>query len=170
VYGIVADGGGATHVTSRLGHGSTFDIYLPRASAGTVAADRPDGEVQRGHGERILLVDDEKPLLIMTAELLSRLGYDPAPFSDPHSALASLEAMPDAYDVVLTDEMMPGLTGTALARAALRARSDLPVILISGYTNPMLRQVALGEGVREVLRKPVQSRELAAALARALAT
>jgi PAS domain S-box-containing protein len=169
VYGIVADGGGATHVTSRLGHGSTFDIYLPRASAGTVAADRQDGEVQRGHGERILLVDDEKPLLIMTAELLSRLGYDPAPFSDPHSALASLEAMPDAYDAVLTDEMMPGLTGTALARAALRARSNLPVILISGYTNPMLSQVALGEGVREVLRKPVQSRELAAALARALA-
>jgi PAS domain S-box-containing protein len=169
VYGIVADSGGATHVTSELGRGSTFEIYLPRADVDSVAIEQADGPIARGKGEHILLIDDEKPLLIMTAELLNRLGYDPAPFSDPHAALASLEAMPEAYDVVLTDEMMPGLTGTALARAARRARSTLPVILISGYTGPMLTQIALGAGVREVLRKPVQSRELAAALARALA-
>jgi PAS domain S-box-containing protein len=170
VYGIVADSGGATHVTTELGRGSTFEIYLPRAEVDSVAADEAQGPIERGHGERILLIDDEKPLLIMTAELLSRLGYDPAPFSDPHSALASLQAMPAAYDLVLTDEMMPGLTGIALARAAVRARAGLPVILISGYTGPMLAQMALGAGVREVLRKPVKSRELAAALARALAS
>jgi CheY-like chemotaxis protein len=169
VYGIVSDSGGATHVTSELGRGSTFEIYLPRAIVEDAADEQAEGPIERGHGQCILLVDDEKPLLIMTAELLSRLGYDPAPFSDPHSALASLEAMPEAYDAVLTDEMMPGLTGTALARAARRARSSIPVILISGYTGPMLTQIALGAGVREVLRKPVQSRELAAALARALA-
>jgi signal transduction histidine kinase/ActR/RegA family two-component response regulator len=170
VYGIVADSGGATHVTSVLGRGSTFEIYLPRADVAGVAVENSQGPIERGHGERVLLVDDEKPLLIMTAELLTRLGYDPAPFSDPHSALASLEAMPEAYDIVLTDEMMPGLTGTALARAARKARSGLPIILISGYTGPMLTQIALGAGVRDVLRKPVQSRELAAALARALAS
>jgi PAS domain S-box-containing protein len=169
VYGIVADSGGATHVTSELGHGSTFEIYLPRADVDSVALERAQGPIARGNGEHILLIDDEKPLLIMTAELLNRLGYDPAPFSDPHAALASLEAMPEAYDLVLTDEMMPGLSGTALARAARRARSTLPVILISGYTGPMLTQLALGAGVLEVLRKPVQARELAAALARALA-
>jgi PAS domain S-box-containing protein len=168
VYGIVSDSGGATHVTSELGRGSTFGIYLPRAIVEDAAGEQVEGPIERGHGEHILLVDDEKPLLIMTAELLARLGYEPAPFSDPHSALASLEAMPEAYDLVLTDEMMPGLTGTALARAARRARSSIPVILISGYTGPMLTQIALGAGVREVLRKPVQSRELAAALARAL--
>jgi nitrogen-specific signal transduction histidine kinase len=168
VYGIVADSGGATHVTSALGLGSTFEIYLPRANAEDVTHDKHDGPIERGHGERVLLVDDEKPLLIMTAELLARLGYEPVPFSDPRSALASLEAEPDAYDVVLTDEMMPGLTGTAFAHAARKARPDLPIILVSGYTGPMLAQVALGAGVREVLRKPMQSRELAAALARAL--
>lgn len=168
VYGIVADSGGATHVTSELGRGSTFEVFLPRSDVDGVAIEPAQGPIEHGRGEHILLVDDEKPLLIMTAELLSRLGYDPAPFSDPHAALASLEAMPEAYDLVLTDEMMPGLTGTALARAARRARPTLPVILISGYTGPMLNQVALDAGVREVLRKPVQSRELAAALARAL--
>ncbi|HEY4040145.1 MAG TPA: PAS domain S-box protein [Burkholderiaceae bacterium] len=169
VYGIVADSGGATHVTSELGRGSTFDIYLPRADIENVAIEQAEGPIERGHGERILLIDDEKPLLTMTAELLTRLGYDPVPFSDPNAALASLEVMPpESYDVVLTDEMMPGLTGTALARAVRRARSSLPIILISGYTGPMLTQIALGAGVREVLRKPIQSRELAAALARAL--
>ena len=77
--------------------------------------------------------------------------------------------MPDSYDLVLTDEMMPGLTGTAFARAAREARAGLPIILISGYTGPMLTQMAHAAGVREVLRKPVHARELAAALARALA-
>jgi len=169
VYGIVADSGGATRVTSEPGRGSTFEVYLPRVDAEHAAVELPEQPIERGHGERVLLVDDEKPLLIMTAEQLTRLGYDPAPFSDPHSALASLESMPSAYDLVLTDEMMPGLNGTALAQAVRRARPTLPVILISGHTSPMLTQMALAAGVREVLKKPVQSRELAAALARALA-
>jgi signal transduction histidine kinase len=169
VYGIVADSGGAIHVTSELGRGSTFQIYLPRADADSVAVESDEGPVERGHGERVLLVDDDKPLLIMTAELLTRLGYDPAPFSEPHAALASLEAMPTEYDVVLTDEAMPGLTGTTLALGAKKARPTLPVILLSGHADAALTQAALQAGVREVLRKPVQSRELAAALARALA-
>jgi signal transduction histidine kinase/CheY-like chemotaxis protein len=169
VHGIVSDSGGATHVTSELGRGSTFEIYLPRANVEDATLEHAEGPIERGNGECILLVDDEKPLLIMTAELLGRLGYDPAPFSDPRAALASLEAMPEAYAAVLTDEMMPGLTGTALARAARQARASLPIILVSGYTGPMLTRIALGVGVREVLRKPVKTRELAAALARALA-
>jgi signal transduction histidine kinase/ActR/RegA family two-component response regulator len=169
VYGIVADAAGATHVTSELGRGSTFEVYLPRAEDEDIGVEPAEGPIVRGRGEHVLLVDDEKPLLIMTAEMLTRLGYDPAPFSDPRSALASLEAMPEAYDVVLTDEMMPGLTGTALAQAARKARPTLPVILFSGHTSPMLNRIALGAGVREILKKPVQSRELAAALARALA-
>jgi CheY-like chemotaxis protein len=169
VYGIVADSGGATHVDSEIGRGSTFEIYLPRAAVDSVESEKVEGPIARGHGERVLLVDDEKPLLIMTSEMLTRLGYDPAPFSDPHAALASLEAMPATYDLVLTDEMMPGLTGTALARAAHRARAGLPIILLSGYTGPMLTEMALAAGVREVLKKPVQTRELAAAMARALA-
>ena len=151
-----------------LGQGSAFEVYLPRADLENAATRAEEQPIERGHGQRILLVDDEKPLLIMTAELLTHLGYEPAPFSEPHAALASLEAMPTAYDVVLTDETMPGLTGTALARAARRARADMPIILISGYTGPVLNRIALSAGVREVLRKPVQSRELAAALARAL--
>ncbi len=165
----MTDSRGATHVTSELGRGSTFEIYLPQSDAESVALEEQEGPIERGRGERVLLVDDEKPLLDMMVELVSRLGYDPAPFYDPRAALAALETTPDAYDLVLTDEMMPGLTGTALARAAKKTRSALPVILISGQADAPLMQAALEAGVREVLRKPVQSRELAAALARVLA-
>jgi CheY-like chemotaxis protein len=169
VYGIVADCGGATHATSAVGRGSTFEIYLPRADSADALVDEPLGPVERGHGERVLLVDDEEPLLEMTTELLARLGYQPTPFSDAHAALASLEADPEAYDLVLTDETMPGITGTALARAAGQMRPGLPVILISGYAGPLLVEMAREAGVREVLRKPIHSRELAEALARVLA-
>ncbi len=169
VFGIVADSGGVTQVTSAPGRGSTFEIFLPRADVDDVDTEQIEGPVERGHGERILLVDDEKPLLIMTAELLARLGYEPVPFSDSRAALAALEAMPEAYDMVLTDETMPGLTGTELARAVRRMRPAMPIILISGYTGPVLTEMALDAGVEEVLKKPIQSRELAAALARVLA-
>jgi CheY-like chemotaxis protein len=168
VYGIVADSGGATHAASEVGRGSTFEIYLPRTEAGHAPAEEALAPITRGRGERVMLVDDEVPLLSMTAELLTRLGYEPEPFSDSNAALAALQAEPGAYDVVLTDETMPGITGTALAQASRRARRDLPVILISGYTGPKLTQMALEAGVREVLRKPVRLRDLAAALARAL--
>jgi signal transduction histidine kinase len=169
VYGIVADSGGAIDVDSVPGRGSTFAIYLSRAQPEDVAAEPAESPVERGSGERVLLVDDEKPLLAMMAELLVRLGYDPAPFSDSRAALAALEATPEAFELVLTDEMMPGLTGTALARAARAARAGLPVILISGNVGATLVDMAHEAGVREVLSKPIHSRALAAALARALA-
>jgi CheY-like chemotaxis protein len=113
-------------------------------------------------------VDDEEPLIAMTAEVLSQLGYEAATFTDGRAALAAFEAAPEAFQVMVTDEVMPALTGTELARRVRRRRPDLPIVLLSGYSGPILTQQALGAGVSELLKKPVQSRELAAALARAL--
>jgi len=168
VYGIVTDSGGAINVASELGRGSTFEIYLPRVEARASVAEAAGGPVPRGNGERVLLVDDEEPLTVMTAEVLAQLGYEAAPFTDGHAALAAFENAPEAFQVVLTDEVMPALTGTELARRVRRLRPDLPVVLVSGYSGPILTQQALGAGVSELLKKPVQSRELAAALARVL--
>jgi signal transduction histidine kinase/ActR/RegA family two-component response regulator len=168
VYGIVAESGGAIDVSSRRGHGSCFDVYLPCTEQAPAVESRREAQPLRGDGQRILLVDDEIPLLNMMAELVRRLGYEPEPFSDPQAALGAFVAQPGAYDLVLTDEAMPGMPGTALAREARRVREDIPVLIVTGRAEETLTRAAAQAGVREVLLKPVHSRELAAALARHL--
>jgi len=170
VYGIVTDSGGAIEVTSAPGRGSTFAIYLPRVESPGLVADASEGPVERGRGERILLVDDEEALLAVTVEVLRRLGYEPAAFADGAAALAAFKAAPGRFDAVLTDEVMPGLSGTELARALRELRDDLPIVLVSGYIGPMMTERAVAAGVTEILKKPVQSRELSACLARVLGT
>jgi PAS domain S-box-containing protein len=168
VYAIVADSGGAIDVKSAPRQGSTFTIYLTRADVALAAAGTAARPLPRGEGERVLLVDDEAPLLAVTAEVLSRLGYEAVSFDDSHLALAAFEAEPARFDVVVTDEVMPGLTGTGLARALRRHRADLPIVLVSGYSGPILTQDALAAGVSELLTKPLQSRDIATTLARVL--
>jgi CheY-like chemotaxis protein len=116
----------------------------------------------------VLLIDDEAPVLGATAEVLLRLGYEPVSFCDGQAALAAFEAAPERFDVVLIDEVMPGLTGTELARMLRGRRTDVPIVLVSGYAGTLLTQNALAAGVSELLSKPLQSREMATALARVL--
>jgi CheY-like chemotaxis protein len=168
VYGIVTDSGGAIEVESRPGAGSTFTIYLPRVASPGLAADEAAGPVERGRGERILIVDDEEALVAVTTEALKRLGYEAEACADGVRALAVFEAAPERFDAVVTDEVMPGLSGTELAAALRRLRPGLPILLVSGYIGPKISERAADAGVDEILRKPLQSRELAAALARAL--
>jgi signal transduction histidine kinase len=168
VYAIVIDGGGAIDVKSAPGQGSRFTVYLPRSPVTLIAAETATAASHRGRGERVLLVDDETPVLSATAEVLSRLGYAAVTFADSHAALAAFEATPEQFDVVVTDESMPGLTGTGLARALRSHRPDLPIVLVSGYPGAIQVQQARAAGVSEILSKPVQSREIATALARAL--
>jgi CheY-like chemotaxis protein len=168
VYGIVTDSGGAIDVASMAGEGSEFTIYLPRVDSPALAADEAHAPLVRGNGERVLVVDDEPALLAVTAEILKRLGYEPGAYADGAAALAAYEAPSARFDAVIADEVMPGLSGTELAAALRRHRPDLPVVLVSGYIGPMMTERALAAGISEILKKPVQSRELAAALARVL--
>jgi len=169
VYGIVADSDGAIDVASAPGRGSRFTIYLPRVEAPAMAADATAdvaGPVARGRGERVLVVDDEEALVAVTSEVLKRFGYEPVGCSDAEAALAVFDSA--SIDAVIADEVMPGLSGTELARALRSRRADLPIVLVSGYTGPILAERARAAGVTEILKKPVQSREIASALARVL--
>jgi signal transduction histidine kinase len=168
VYAIVTDAGGAIDVRSALEQGSTFTIYLTRAEAALAATSEAAAPLPRGNGERVLLVEDEANLLAMTAEVLTRLGYEPASFSDSQTALAAFEAAPRSFDVVITDDVMPGLTGTGLAQRLHRRRPDLPIVLVSGYSDPALTPQTLIAGVSAMLAKPLQSRQIATTLARVL--
>jgi PAS domain S-box-containing protein len=168
VYGIVTDSSGAIDVHSKPGQGSRFIIYLPRVDAPGATGDQSQAPVPRGRGERVLVVDDEAALVALASEVLKRLGYEPVAFSDGAAALAGFEASPQRFDAVIADEVMPGLTGTELARKLRERRADLPIVLVSGYIGPMMTERAHAAGVDEILKKPVQSRELAEALARVL--
>jgi len=168
VYGIVTDSGGAIDVASSPGQGSTFTIYLPRVESALPAAEEEKTPVPRGNGQRIVVVDDEAPLVAVTTEVLSRLGYKAIGFSNGQDALAELEAAPARFDAVITDEVMPGLSGTELAARLRRLRPDLPIVLVSGYIGPMMSARAHAAGVSRILKKPVQSRETASALAELL--
>ena len=166
VYGIVTDSAGASDVASTPGRGRRFAIYLPRVTGVADQAPAEDAPIARGNGERVLVVDDEEALVAVTSEVLKHIGYEPVACSDGTAALAAFDS--GRIDAVIADEVMPGISGTQLARALRRRRADLPFVLVSGYTGPMLTERALGAGITEILKKPVQSRDIAAALARVL--
>jgi PAS domain S-box-containing protein len=168
VHGIVTELGGAIDVTTKAGQGSCFAIWLPlTAEAGErfIAAAH---ELPRGNGEAVLIVDDERPLVSLAEEMLAELGYDPVGFPSSSDALRAFRAAPGRFDLVLTDEAMPDLVGTELAREIRKLGSTVPIILMSGHGGPQLEIRAAALGVSEVLHKPLQRRDLAESLARVL--
>ena len=168
VRAIVADHGGAIHVQSAPGTGTQVDVYLPLAAAAGQQSAATDSALPHGDGRIVMVVDDDRALLEMTEEMLARLGYEPVGYETPGAALKALRAHPDRFDLVLTDESMPGLDGSELAEHIRELRPDLPVIVVSGYGGPDLHRRALAAGARAVLSKPYDSSTLAQALAEAL--
>jgi CheY-like chemotaxis protein len=167
VHGIVTDLGGGIDVESRIGAGSNFTVYLPwqGSAQATEAHVEP---VTNGHGETILLVDDEEALVRLGEEMMAGLGYEPVGFASSTAALATFREMPQHFDAVFSDEAMPDMTGSELAREIRRIRPDIPIVLISGYVTPALIDRARDLGVAEVLLKPLVARDLARSLAEAL--
>ena len=168
VHGIVADLNGAIEVDSHIGRGTRFDIWLPLAGEAPLAAVEPVRAPPRGHGETVMIVDDELPLVELAEEVVARLGYEPVGFSSSTAAVEAFLAAPQRFDVVLTDEMMPELTGTELARQIRRLCPSMPILMMSGRAVAPLVERALDAGIAEVLRKPLHGRDIAEALKRVL--
>jgi CheY-like chemotaxis protein len=162
VHGIVVNVGGAIDVATQPGKGSTFTVYLPRSGDAPVKVADDRQPLPRGEGQRVLVVDDEEPLAQLATETLKRLGYSPIAFTSSAAALAAFRANPQEFDALLTDERMPGLSGSALIREVRGIRDAIPVVLMSGYLgiNSVDADV--------VVKKPLSARELAASMARAL--
>ncbi len=169
VHGIVFELGGAVDVTSTVGEGSTFVVYLPRS--GDVAKPREVSQLNlpRGTLERILVVDDDPALTRLMSEFCADLGYQWMACTSSVEAARVFRNRPDHFDAVVTDERMPGLSGTALARELREIRVDTPIIMVSGYLGDALISRAQALGVTAVLAKPVSKAELATALSGALA-
>ncbi len=170
VHGIVSDLGGAIDVATATGQGTTFSIWLPVVGEFAAGARDAANDLPQGAGETVMVVDDELQLVALTEELLAELGYEPVGFNSGDAALAAFRDGPGRFDLVLTDEAMPGLMGTELARELRVVRPDVPIIIMSGHGGSALARQAMGLGVKEVLHKPLQRRDLAEALARVLAS
>ena len=168
VHGIVADLDGAIEVRTTVGRGTTFTIWLPISGEATVPSAEVARELPRGHGQTVMIVDDEKPLVALAEEMLAELGYEPIGFSSSVAALEAFRAAPQRYDIVLTDETMPELVGIDLGREIRLLRPDLPIVLMSGYSGAALHERARSVGIQEVLRKPLQSRDIAECFGRVL--
>jgi CheY-like chemotaxis protein len=168
VHGIVADLGGGIQVASRPGEGASFTVHLP--SLGPVAAPGPAVEeaIALGEGETVLLVDDEEALVHLGEEMLAELGYEPVGFSSSAAALEAFRAEPGRFQAVLSDESMPGMTGSELVAEIRRLDPTIPIVLMSGYVSGALTGRAREAGVAEVLAKPLVSRDIARALAGSL--
>src|SRR5262249_9736355 len=124
VHSIVKDLGGHIDVASALEKGSTFTIYLP--STGTVAATAAlEHGAAKAKGEIILLVDDEEALVRLGEEMIARLGYEPVAFTSSAAALEKFRSSPEWFDAVLSDEAMPDLSGSELAREIRKIRTDI---------------------------------------------
>jgi CheY-like chemotaxis protein len=168
VHGIVTQHGGAVNVRSRPGEGSTFETYFPQTNEPARDDVPAEAAAPLGHGEIVLLVDDETSLVALGEEMLAVLGYEPVGFRKSTAALAAFHADPQRFDLVLTDEVMPDMTGTELAAALHQVRPELPIVLMTGHVGLAQRGALAAAGIREVLKKPLLSAALASCLSRYL--
>jgi nitrogen-specific signal transduction histidine kinase/CheY-like chemotaxis protein len=152
-HGIIQSYGGVITVESTLGLGTTFHVYLP-VIQGEVKAVEEEHDTPRGKG-RILFVDDEELLMEMGHDLLERLGYTVTARRSSFEALETYMNDPHQFDLVITDQTMPGMTGIDLARRMLQIRPDIPIILCTGYSHLVSEESAKAIGIREFAFKPL---------------
>ncbi len=171
VYRILEDHDGATIPHSQPGQGTRFDIFFP-VIAWSIESDEPPATtavtVAPLGRARVLFVDDEPMVARVGKAGLEKLGYAVTIFTDGRQALTDFERQPDAYDVVITDQIMQHISGVKLARELIAIRSDLPVILATGFRESFNEQQARDLGIREFVVKPVSHFELARVIERVL--
>jgi signal transduction histidine kinase/ActR/RegA family two-component response regulator len=167
VHGIVLDHGAALEVNSEPGAGTTFSVYLP-LTEGEPSQEPAPLPAPVGRGQTVLIVDDEESLVHLAEEVLATLGYEPVGCIGAQQALKVFRADPQRFDAVVTDAIMPEMSGTELVLELRRLRPELPCLLLSGYGGPDLQAEAQAAGVAVVLHKPLAAVELARSLAELL--
>ncbi len=163
VYGIIKSFRGGITVESKPGNGTTFTIYLPVIDEQALKT-LEETAYARGSGT-ILIVDDEDAALKMLRLMVTKLGFKAEAFTVPQAALELFEQHPEAFDLVITDLTMPGMTGVELAGKIHKTSPKLPIILITGYAEGINDSDLLNQaGIRRLLKKPLRVTEIASVL------
>ncbi len=160
VYGIMESYGGTITVESKVGKGTTFHLYFPVTEEQEVEKTELTEEISTGT-QRILFVDDEEMYAEMGSEMISRLGYDVDLKINSAEALESFKSAPDTYDLVITDQIMPDLSGDELVKEIRSIRPEIPIILCTGYSTQMDEKKATSLGINEFAFKPIVKKDIA---------
>lgn len=167
VHGIVKSYGGEITVNSELNSGTTFDLYLPKIKKEIKQETELSGPLPGG-SEKLLLIDDEEDLIYAGQRILKSLGYEVTATTSSIEALSMFSFEPESFDLVITDQTMPHMTGNELAKEMLRIKPDIPIILCTGFSEIISAEKAKSIGIEEFILKPINIKNLAMLLRKVL--
>ncbi|MBU1628441.1 PAS domain S-box protein [bacterium] len=168
VHGIVESYRGAISVQSNTSSGTTFKVYFPKIEAFEDNIKIESEEHIPFGNEKILFIDDEQCLVNVNKDFLERLGYSVTTRASSIEALGLFKNQPDRFDLVITDQTMPNLTGIALAKEIINIRPDIPIILCTGFSKAIPRKNLESMGIKELILKPIVQRDLAITIRKTL--
>jgi len=167
--GIITNFGGEILVDSELGEGTVFSVFLPLADIQTQKQQTTDRSkpLSKG-GELVLYIDDDEVIVELGRDMLESLGYEVAISVSSEKALEMFKNDPEDFDLIITDQSMPVLTGTQLAKEFRKIRPDIPIVLVTGFSASILNQDLKAAGIDHCISKPVVMNELGEIVLQAL--